>query len=389
MNESRPGVTSAVLNPQQAIGYLNEMLVKRPDITVLGIAGPGDPFANPEETLTTLQLARAAHPKLLFCLASNGLDIAPYIDELADLKVSHVSITVNTFDPRTGGKIYAWVRDHKTRAPLQGLRGAGLLIEHQREAIRKLKEKNIIVKINTIIIPGVNDVQVPGLAKELGEMGVDIMNCMPMLPIKGALFQSLPEPDTAMMTRARLQAGEHVKQMTHCARCRADAVGLIHETPDQSQSDLLREYSQKGIEKRVKPFIAVATASGATVDQPLGEAPRFLLFSPDPKSWIGFSFQELRIAPQLDNGTDHWKALAETLFDCHTILVSAAGPGPRVILEQRGIKIAEWKGGPVEDGLKALFAGQPLPEVPDCSSAGCSTSGCGGGQGRRNGGCFN
>ena len=101
-NESRPGVTSAILKPWQAVDYLDEMLVKRPEITVLGIAGPGDPFANPNETMETLRLARKRHPDLILCLASNGLGIVPYIDELAELKTSHVTITINALDPTIG-----------------------------------------------------------------------------------------------------------------------------------------------------------------------------------------------------------------------------------------------------------------------------------------------
>ena len=56
INESRPGVTSSVLTPQQALAYLNNVVAKRPEITVVGIAGPGDPFANPVETMETLRL---------------------------------------------------------------------------------------------------------------------------------------------------------------------------------------------------------------------------------------------------------------------------------------------------------------------------------------------
>ena len=48
-NESRPGVTTAVLSPKQALRYLEAVLKKDPRITVVGIAGPGDPFATPEQ----------------------------------------------------------------------------------------------------------------------------------------------------------------------------------------------------------------------------------------------------------------------------------------------------------------------------------------------------
>ena len=42
MNESRPGVTSTVLTPQQALAYLSDVVARRPEISVMGIAGPGD-----------------------------------------------------------------------------------------------------------------------------------------------------------------------------------------------------------------------------------------------------------------------------------------------------------------------------------------------------------
>src|SRR3974390_3356499 len=51
VNESRPGVTSTVLTPAQAEDYVRQVLEAEPRITVAGIAGPGDPFANPVETM--------------------------------------------------------------------------------------------------------------------------------------------------------------------------------------------------------------------------------------------------------------------------------------------------------------------------------------------------
>ena len=48
VNECRPGVTSSILTPGQAAGYLKELDTRLDNLAVVGIAGPGDPFANPE-----------------------------------------------------------------------------------------------------------------------------------------------------------------------------------------------------------------------------------------------------------------------------------------------------------------------------------------------------
>src|SRR5512138_3904651 len=72
LNEGRPGVTSAVLTPFQALGYLQKLTSRRDNIAVVGIAGPGDPMANAEETLATLRLVREHYPQMLLCLAING-----------------------------------------------------------------------------------------------------------------------------------------------------------------------------------------------------------------------------------------------------------------------------------------------------------------------------
>jgi nitrogen fixation protein NifB len=373
MNESRPGVTSAVLKPWQAIDYLTEMLEKRPEITVLGIAGPGDPFANCEETMETLRLARAKFPKLILCLASNGLGIAPYIDEIAKLKTSHVTITINAIDPAITAKVYAWVRENKT--PLRGLAGAALLLERQLEAIRKLKEKNIVVKTNTIIMPGINDEHIPVLAKKMGEMGVDIMNCMPLIPVKGAAFEEMPAPDQTMIARVRLQSGLSLPQMVHCARCRADAIGLINEKQTEEQLNVIHAFSQKAPSGATRPCIAVASLEGMLVNQHLGEANRFLIYEPDAASSTGYRFKEVRIAPEAGRGVERWKELAEVLKDCRIALVSAAGTGPRAVLDELGIQVMEME-GLIDEGLRPLFENQPLPAVLKRRLTGCSGPSC-------------
>ncbi len=191
MNESRPGVTSAVLEPKQALAYLGKVMERVPQLKVVGIAGPGDPFATPDETLETLRLVREKYPEMLLCVASNGLNVAPYAEELARLQVSHVTITVNTIDPAIGVKIYSWVRDHKTI--YRGEAAARILWERQLESIKALKEAGVMLKVNTILVPGINDDHVAVVAEEMRALGADVMNCIPLYPVAGTPFAEIGE----------------------------------------------------------------------------------------------------------------------------------------------------------------------------------------------------
>ena len=77
-----------------------------PWISVAGIAGPGDAFAEPQITLATLEAVRRRHPKLHLCLSTNGLAIAAYIPALVELKVGFVTVTVNTGNPLIGAMLF-------------------------------------------------------------------------------------------------------------------------------------------------------------------------------------------------------------------------------------------------------------------------------------------
>ena len=359
MNESRPGVTSAVLSPKQAVAYLEDTLAKVPNLTVVGIAGPGDPFANAEETMATLRTIREKHPELILCLATNGLGIGPHIDEIAQMNVSHVTLTINAVDPVIGAKIYAWIRDgHR---PLRGLPAAELLLARQLDAVTRLKATGITVKINTIIIPGINDQHIETVAQKMAELGVDIMNCMAFLPVAGAEFESIPPPEAALVAGTRFKAERHVPQMTHCARCRADAVGLINEPMSAERMATLAAFARPGLAATAgRPYIAVASQEGMLVNQHLGEAARVLIFKQDASSPSGIKFVEVRRTPEPGAGPARWSQLADVLHDCRAFVVSAAGPQPRRALEERGLNIVEME-GLIEEGLATLFAGKPLP----------------------------
>jgi nitrogen fixation protein NifB len=377
VNESRPGVTSSVLTADQAVLYLERVLEKAPNITVAGIAGPGDAFAKPKGTMETLRLIRNRFPELLLCLATNGLNVAPYISELAELQVSHVTMTVNAVDPEIGARIYSWVRDGKVI--YRGIDAAKLLLARQLEAIAALKAHGIVVKVNTIVIPGVNDHHVAEVARKMAELGVDIQNCMTMYPNEGTPFGDIGEPTPELMAEVRSEVEKIIPQMKHCTRCRADAVGLLEDDRSSEFRGCLSECSQtRAISTDGKPYVAVATWEGVLVNQHLGEAERFQIWG---LSEDGYAVLEERKAPGKGSGVDRWYALAEILKDCRAILVSGIGETPSQVLTECEILPVQMNGF-IQTGLDAIYSGGDTAVLKGrrdgCGkAAGCSGSGGG------------
>ncbi len=369
-NENRPGVSSALLAPGQAMAYLDRFMNHDARISVVGIAGPGDAFASPEPTLETLRRVREKYPDMLLCVASNGFNVAPYAEDLAELDVTHVTITLNCLDPEIGSNIYAWVRDDKR--VYRGVDAARVLIDRQLQAIRALKENNVTVKINSILIPGINDLHLAKVAEAVAEMGVDLYNCMPMHPTPNTPLEYLGEPDAKTTARVRLQAMRHVPQMMHCSRCRADAAGMLGQD-DVNTEDWLKEAAVGPLELGdQRPYIAAASLEGVLVNQHLGEADSFWVFEQQNG---GFEMVGRRDAPPQGGGDNRWKALAQTLNDCRALLVHSAGSSPINVLQDEGVRVIRME-GMIEEGLRSVYEGSPL-RAPVRDSHRCG-SGCSG-----------
>jgi nitrogen fixation protein NifB len=368
VNESRPGVTSAVLTPGQAISYLKKLQKEIPEITVVGIAGPGDPFANPEATMETLRLVRKEFPEMILCVSSNGLNVAPYVKELAELEVSHVTITMNGTDPEMLAKIYSWVRFEKK--VYRGPQGAQVLYEQQLKSIKLLKEAGITVKINSIILPKINDHIFKELAEDVANRGADIMNCIPVVRNEGCAFADIEEPDRKMIARVRLQTGQYLKPMTHCARCRADAAGLLGKDYSRSAEMIQKEANAKLMEGQNRPKVAVATYEGMLVNQHLGEAKHLYIYE---ETKNGYKFLEQRKTAEAGKGNLRWAELAKNLSDCRALLAGGVGKNPVEILEASGVKVIQMT-GLIDTGLDAVYKNTPLKTLKKADMQKCGES---------------
>lgn len=226
-NESRPGVTSRVLLPAEALERVR--LVRRhmetqggARLKVVGIAGPGDPLAN-EKTFATFRLVKQAFPELMLCLSTNGLLLEERLDEIVDLGVHSLTVTINALTPETGGRVYEWIRLDGRR--LSGTEGAAVLLERQLAGVAAAARAGLMVKINHVYIPGINDHETLDLAVRVRELGATMMNIIPVIPL--GLFKGIEPPSEAVMEMVRNQAELILSQARHCKQCRADAAGVV------------------------------------------------------------------------------------------------------------------------------------------------------------------
>lgn len=371
VNESRPGVTSSVLSPVQATAYLGELDQRMDNITVIGLAGPGDPFANAKETLETLRRIKTEFPEKIFCLSTNGLELEPYIDEIAQLGVTHVTLTINAIDPEISAKIYQWIRYDKH--VYRGVAGGKILLKHQLSCIPKLKAKGIVVKINSIIIPGINEDHIEAVSKKCSSLGADVINCIPLIPTAETAFAHYPKPDAKMIFKVRTLASEYLELMSHCARCRADAAGLLGQDLSESHA-LIQEYAKRlDLETTNRPYVAVATNEGLLVNMHLGETKKFSIFEQRPN---GFKFVSERQAPSRGAGDQRWIDMARLLDDCRALLVSGVGENPKSILKSCGIHVVEMT-GLIDEGLEGIYNNRVIRSIakPDAFKCGASCKG--------------
>jgi len=230
-NESRPGVVSELLTPEQAVKKTLAVAAAIPQMSVLGIAGPGDPLANPERTFATFRALAQKAPDIKLCVSTNGLALPDCVDELARHNIDHVTITINCVDPDVGAKIYPWIFWNRRR--VFGREAAAILIARQQQGVDMLVARGVLVKVNSVLIPGVNDEHLKEVSRIVKAKGAFLHNVMPLIAeaghgtFYGVMGQRSPAP--AELKALQDACEGDMNMMRHCRQCRADAVGLLGE----------------------------------------------------------------------------------------------------------------------------------------------------------------
>jgi len=355
VNESRPGVTSEVLSPDMASQKFSWVKENIENLSVVGIAGPGDALANWDVTRKSIELIQAKGEDVLFCLSTNGLMLPKYAHELVELGINHVTVTVNCLDPEIGAKLYKVV-NYEGKS-YTGVEGAAILLKNQLEGIAYLVAHGILVKINIVMVKGINDQHIPLVVKKMKELGVFITNIMPLIPAPGSVFEQFPQTSMKEINEMRDLCELDVQQMRHCKQCRADAIGLLGNDRSNEFRMTKPDPVAAAVEdsKDSKEYkIAVTSKHGKLVDQHFGHATELLIYQGTGKKFqlieTRKTAQYCSSAAECDSEEGQKEAAIKAIRDCDAVLTMRIGYNGQKRLASEGIMSVEYC-YTIEEGL--------------------------------------
>lgn len=219
--EDRPGVASEIMDIDNAIKHIHNVVDDGQPINVVGVAGPGDSLYN-EDTFKLFNKVGEEFPEMILCMSTNGLLIPDCIDDIIQSGVKTVTITINALDPDIGVQIYDDIHYHGKL--YHGKEGFEILINNQLKGIELLSQAGIIVKVNSVLIPEVNDEHILDIAYEVKRRGASLMNILPLIPLNKFKGHKFPTCDD--VSKVRDEVEQIIPVFRACTLCRADAFGI-------------------------------------------------------------------------------------------------------------------------------------------------------------------
>ena len=267
-----------------------------------------------------------------------------------------------------------------------------------------LVARGILVKVNSVMIPGVNDAHLAEVSSIVKAKGAFLHNVMPLISeaehgtFYGMTGQRGPTHDE--LQKLQDECSGDMNMMRHCRQCRADAVGLLGEdrgsefTMDKIEAmeinypeamkmraevhaAINEELESKRLAKEaktklvnmesIKPnpqlrpvLMAIATKGGGVINEHFGHASEFLIYEAST-SGVRFIGHRKTVAYCEGGDTcgDGESALDRTLkvlAGCEVVLCSKVGYEPWGPLEAAGIQPnGEHAMEPIEDAVLAVY----------------------------------
>ncbi len=251
------------------------------------------------------------------------------------------------------------------------------------EGLERAVAAGMLVKVNTVLVPGLNDDHLADVNAAVRARGAFLHNVMPLIsdPAHGTHFglEGRRGPSPAELHAARETLGANARLMRHCRQCRADAVGMLGadqesgcaasgpaSAPSGEAADATvraawrnvaeehqaaRATEAEAADTRVRSglpldaperLVAVCSRGGGRVNLHFGKATEFHIYGVGPD---GIRFVGIRRADNYCLGgygeAARLDAILEVLEGVSGLLCVKVGQGPRRRLEAAGIDCHE------------------------------------------------
>jgi len=209
------------MTPFEAVQRAVLEMDSRPNLHIVAVAGPGDALASPT-TFEVFERVKHLRPHVEFCLSTNGFLLSEMASRLVCLGVKTVTVSMSAALSSTADLIYEWalLDGIRTLAPRLGKK----VVPLQLQGIRDASALGIHVRVNSVLIPGVNDSEISVLSRAVAEAGAKLQNIIPLVP--NANMSSRRPPTSMELAQARTNAMVHINQFQNCKQCRSDVVGI-------------------------------------------------------------------------------------------------------------------------------------------------------------------
>ena len=266
-----------------------------------------------------------------------------------------------------------------------------------------LVERGVLVKVNSVLIPGVNDEHLKEVSRVVKAKGAFLHNVMPLIaePGHGTFYGVMGQrgPTHAELQSLQDECAGDMNMMRHCRQCRADAVGMLGE--DRGAEFTLEKVEKMDIDyasamkKRAEVhaaieanrtarstgagesfvalaalrsapvqfrpvLMAVASSGLGLVNQHFGHAREFLVYQASATDVRFVGTRKVDLYCEGDtacgDGEGRLQRIISTLAGCEVVLCWKIGYEPWGELEAAGIQPnGEHAMEPIEDSVAAVY----------------------------------
>jgi nitrogen fixation protein NifB len=167
---------NTLLGPDEAVDRVRRLVAGKRQVKGVVISGPGESLAN-AATYVVLRKINWEFPDIPLAISTNGLLLRDRVEQIIADGVRTVAVTMNAFSSETARKVYSRILYKGRRYLIDD--SAEFLLKNQWQGLMLAVEAGLSVVVNSVVIPGVNENDIPLIAEQAGKLKADLMRTLP------------------------------------------------------------------------------------------------------------------------------------------------------------------------------------------------------------------